>query len=242
MFLSSAASVYTVVGGNGQTTMVATAYSSTIQILASDLAGNPVSGKAVQVLNVQFGKKQQGTYPTATFLNGSASGLGTTNSSGIATIPIPTANNLAGPVQFAINGSLTYVVNFTNLPGAASTLTANSGSGQTAGILSPFAGSMVAQVKDSFGNGVPGAAVTFSPPSTGASITFAGAATSTTDSTGLATSAILTANSVLGGPYTVSASVPGVVAPVTYSLTNGVGSGVAVTVSAGSSPKTTVTI
>ena len=65
-----------------------------------------------------------------------------------------------------------------------------------------------------------GVTVTFTAPSSGASGTFAGGAnTATTNSSGVATSAVFTANSTAGS-YTVSASVGGVSTPASFALTN----------------------
>ncbi len=77
----------------------------------------------------------------------------------------------------------------TNLVGAAHTVTATSGNGQTATVTSAFANPLVATVTDSFGNPVSGVTVTFTPPATGASGTFTTSATAVTGTgTGQATS------------------------------------------------------
>ncbi|MGB0000458.1 MAG: hypothetical protein WBQ04_10100, partial [Candidatus Acidiferrales bacterium] len=63
--------------------------------------------------------------------------------------------------------------------------------------------------------------VTFTPPATGASATFAGGVnTATTNASGVATSAAVTANGTAGGPYTVMAMVTGVATAANFSLTN----------------------
>ena len=64
-----------------------------------------------------------------------------------------------------------------------------------------------------------GVAVTFTAPSTGASGTFGGTATVNTDSQGIATSPVLTANSQAGA-FTVSAATAGAAAAASFSLTN----------------------
>ena len=63
--------------------------------------------------------------------------------------------------------------------------------------------------------------MTFTAPSSGASGTFSGGVnTATTNAQGVATAAVLTANATVGGPYTVTATVSGVVATANFSLTN----------------------
>src|SRR5205085_11311062 len=73
------------------------------------------------------------------------------------------------------------------------------------------------------GNGVPGIAVTFAAPSSGASVTFSGPATITTDSSGVAAISV-TANTLVGS-FQVTASAPGTAAPAVFTLTNVAGSG-----------------
>ncbi len=83
-----------------------------------------------------------------------------------------------------------------------------------------FPSPLVVTVKDSFGNLISGAAVTFSAPTSGASGLFAGSATyQTNTSAGVATSATLTANGT-PGPYTVTASVAGLGSQAQFTLTN----------------------
>jgi hypothetical protein len=84
-----------------------------------------------------------------------------------------------------------------------------------------FSAPLVATVLDAGSNPVSGATVTFTaPPTTGASGTFAGGVdTATTNASGVATSAVFTADAT-GGTYTVTASVGGVSTPASFSLTN----------------------
>ncbi|MFL6113099.1 MAG: LamG-like jellyroll fold domain-containing protein, partial [Catenulispora sp.] len=109
--------------------------------------------------------------------------------------------------------------------GAPATVSVVSGSSQSATVGTAFGMGLVALVTDSAGDPVPGAAVTFTAPSSGASGTFAtGTATTTviTDANGQAAAGAFAANTT-GGAYTVSASTSG--APATsFSLTNAAGS------------------
>lgn len=100
------------------------------------------------------------------------------------------------------------------------TIVANSGTPQSAPSNKPFGSPLTATVTT---NGIitSGESVTFTAPASGASGTFAnGTATETdvTDTNGVATSSILTANST-AGTFAVTAMVSGAAAPVSYSLT-----------------------
>ena len=110
---------------------------------------------------------------------------------------------------------------YTIAPGGGTQLTATAGGGQTALVGSSYATPFSVVVRDSFGNAVAGAQVTFAAPSGGAGGTFAGSSTTslvTTDATGAATSHAFTANAT-AGTYAVTASVAG--APNTsFELTN----------------------
>src|SRR5271157_1542926 len=103
-------------------------------------------------------------------------------------------------------------------------ITATSGTPQNATVGTAFLLPLAATVM-SKGSPVNGVAVTFTAPATktGASGTFKnGTATETdmTNANGVATSSVFTADSTLGGPYQVSASVPLAPVPASFSLTN----------------------
>src|SRR5262249_30213223 len=88
-------------------------------------------------------------------------------------------------------------------------------------VNTPFPVQLKATVVDSFSNPVSGVIVTFAAPGSGASGTFAGGVnTATTNASCVATPAVFTANSVTGGPYTVTASICRVSTPPNFSLTN----------------------
>ncbi len=97
----------------------------------------------------------------------------------------------------------------TNLAGSAHTVTATSGSGQSATVGTAFTNPLGATVTDQYGNPVSGVTVTFTPPGSGASGTFTTSATAVTNAAGLATSNTYTANTIAGGPYNVVASATG---------------------------------
>ena len=106
----------------------------------------------------------------------------------------------------------------------AASITANAGTTpQSANTGTAFANNLAVTVEDAGGVAVNGATVTFIAPASGASGTFAASgnnvSTATTNSSGVATASVFTANGTPGGPYTVAASVTGL-SSVSFSLTN----------------------
>lgn len=94
-----------------------------------------------------------------------------------------------------------------------------SGSGQSANVNTAFANPLVVTVRDAASVPVPNATVIFASPPTGPSVTFAGGINSAaTNSSGVATSAVITANGIAGGPYNVVAKVSGLT--TNFSLRN----------------------
>jgi hypothetical protein len=152
----------------------------------------------------------------------------TDNGNGTATIAgtLTVANSYPFTItaQNGVPPNATQLFNLTVIANAPATISVVSGSGQSATVGTQFANPLVALVRDAFSNPVPSATVTFTAPGSGASGTFAGGVnTAMTDAGGMATSTAFTANN-LGGSYTVSASVPAVVATANFSLTNTAGS------------------
>ena len=126
------------------------------------------------------------------------------------------------------NGSL-YLSDFDNarirkvtgfVIGPPASIAATGGTPQTTVILAAFPAPLAATVADADGNPISGATVTFAAPDTGASGTFANAVdTAITNTAGVATSAVFTANGTLGS-YTVTAATPGVSGSAAFNLTN----------------------
>ncbi|CAG0947625.1 hypothetical protein ANRL1_04350, partial [Anaerolineae bacterium] len=108
-------------------------------------------------------------------------------------------------------------------PGAAANISVYSGTPQRSAPSVPFSMPFQALVTDSIGSPVSNAIVTFSSPASGASGIFVDTGTRTTTATtnqsGIATSALLTANAALGS-YIVQASVSGVDSSGNFQLTN----------------------
>ncbi len=123
-----------------------------------------------------------------------------------------------------------------NWPGGG--VAATSGTPQSTVIYTPFPVPLVVTVRNSSGNPVSGVTVTFTPPSGGASGSFAGGAnTATTNASGVATSATFTANGTPGS-YAVTASAVGITGAATFSLTNTPGSPANVTATSGTPQST----
>ncbi len=165
-----------------QSATVGMPFGTLLGVTVKDAANNPIPGGGG---GVQFTAPTGSGIPTVFMDNPNSPSYGgstssvfaPTNSSGVATVPISTANGVAGGpymVTAAIVGlpgvpTVTFLL--TNLAGPAATVTATSGSGQSTVVTTQFANPLVVTVTDSFGNVVPGAAVTFTPPSSGASCT-----------------------------------------------------------------------
>lgn len=141
-----------------------------------------------------------------------------TGADGIAR-PTVTANTIAG--SYAIHAQVAGIAapvrfDLTNLPGAPSALDGASGSGQSAVGGAPFAAPLVVEVRDAFGNAVPGVTVAFSAPAGGASATLP--APVTTGSDGRAQ--ITPIANAIAGRYQVHATVAGVGTSAAFTLTN----------------------
>jgi len=204
----------TATAGTPQSATVNTAFATNLGATVEDVFGNPVPNQTVT-----FDAPTTGA--SGTF----AGGVNTakTNASGVATAAVFTANAVAGSYTVTANiGSFTTDPGFalTNLPGAPASVTATGGTPQTTAVNTAFANPLQATVKDSFGNPVAGVTVTFVPPTSGASGTFAGGVnTATTDSEGVATSVVFTANGTAGS-YVVTGKVGTVVTSPGFQLRN----------------------
>ncbi len=204
----------TATSGSGQSAAINSAFSAPL------VATVKTGGIATSGVVVTF------TAPSTGASGSFAGGVNTatTNGSGVATSAVFTANGTLGTYTVtasAPSASNSAGFSLTNTAGPAAAITATSGTPQSATFGAAFAAPLVVTVVDAGSNPVSGATVTFTAPSTGASGTFAGGVnTATTNAEGVATSAVFTANSTVGGPYTVSAAVTGVVATASFSLTN----------------------
>ena len=219
--------------GGGQSAQINTAFGLPLSATVKDASANPLGG-----VSVTFSLPANGA--SGTFAGGGTTATATTNSSGVAASPAITANGTAGG-PYSATATVTGVAipatfSLTNTPGPASSITATGGGGQSTAVNTPFASPFAVTVKDAGGNLLSGVVVTFSAPTFGTSGTFAGGnsiATAVTNASGVATSPVFTANGIVGGPYTVSGSVSGVLNPASFSLTNTAGAPASVTATSG---------
>ena len=204
----------TFTSGGGQSATVNTAFGKLMVATVTDAGGNLVSGASVTF-----------TAP-ATGASGSFTGSPTvvTIANGQASSPTFTANTIVGAYSVTASAGVTTPATFllTNTVGAVSSIAVSSGSGQTTATSAAFTNPLAAIVKDSFGNPVPGVAVTFTPPASGPGGAFTTVNTAITNASGVATSTTFTANATAGA-FTVTASASGAATPAVFSLTNSTG-------------------
>jgi len=192
-------------GGSPQSTIVGTAFAAPLVALVTNAAGQPVAG-----VLVTFTAPSSGA--SATFSGGANKITVATNSAGVASVNATANGTVGGPYTVTATVITAHVpADFvlTNTTGIAAGLSCTSGNNQSTQVSTPFTNPLAVQVVDSGGDAVadPGVLVTFTPPATGASATFAGGVnTATTNASGLATSVAVSANAVAGGPYNVQAS------------------------------------
>jgi hypothetical protein len=190
----------------------------------------------VQTLTVHAGGWNSGGTLTASLSDGSAANFvdvtGATNGQFDRNYTILYASRSAGQVltvswvQSSGFGNVT--LNGVALAGnpavsapIAGSIAASAGTPQSTTVSTPFATPLQALVKDTNGNPLSGATVTFAAPASGAGANFATGSTAmaVTNSNGVATAPTLTAGAQAGS-YAVTASVAGVGATASFNLTN----------------------
>jgi hypothetical protein len=193
--------------GTPQIASVGTAFGTQLQATVTT-GGAPWKG-----VSVTFTAPASGT--SGTFADGgvpAATDIETTNSNGVATATVFTANGVVGDYEITATlpgATSPATFSMSNTTGAPASISAESGSQQTATISTAFGALLVAKVVDAFGNPVSGVSVTFTAPAAGASGTFTNGTNTETDTTGVngdVTSTTFTANATGGGPYNVVAS------------------------------------
>jgi hypothetical protein len=209
-----------VTAGSPQLAKVGTAFADPLEATVVDTGGCPLANEDVVFT-------APGTGPSASFEGGLTADTVTTNTQGIATAPALTANDISGSytVTAQIQNTL-YEVSYdlTNTTtGVATTVTEVSGNSQSAAVGAQYNAPLEVSVTDAYGAAVPGATVNFTVVTTsGAGATFVGGGATAavqTGTDGTATSPQLVAGSTVG-TFTVTATVSGVSAPVTFTLTN----------------------
>ncbi len=205
--------------GTTQTTPINTAFATNLQVTVTDANGNGVSG-----VSVAFTVNAAANGAGGAFTGGNTA---TTNAQGIASANTFTANGTIGTYTVTASASGisgTALFTLTNLSGLAASITAVSGTPQSAQSNTAFA-ALKALVKDGGGSPLSNVTVTFTAPTTGASGTFTGGsniATANTDASGTATAPTFTAN-FTNGTYTVNATVSGAATPAAFALTETAG-------------------
>ncbi|MBI5474646.1 MAG: T9SS type A sorting domain-containing protein, partial [Ignavibacteriae bacterium] len=222
--------------GTPQSTNVRTPFSLRFRATVKDAANNPLP-------NVPVTFTAPTIQPTGKFNGTSNQAVVNTDASGVAEAPVFIADSLVGP--FAVNATADQVSSpavyaLTNLPRTAKTVLASGGTPQSAAVGRPFSLPFEATVRDTFGNPVPNVRVRYSYPSSGPTGTFAGNVdTATTNSNGVASSAIFVAG-LTAGSYSVTGSVQGVTSPAQYQLTNLAGQAGSIAVVSGSLQQTQI--
>ena len=227
-FLGPPTSV-TVSSGGTQSTNVSTAFGAPLDVLVTDVLGDPLPGVTVTYTVPGSGASATLAGPTAP--------TATTNASGIATIAA-TANATAGAysVTAAVAGVATPATfSLTNL-GLPATVNVISGTPQTTLVNTAFGAALLVEVRDSLGHVIPGVTVNFAGPGSGASANLSGAS-AITGANGRA-SVTATANTIAGA-YTVTASVAGATSG-SFSLTNTAGGAFSIIASGGTPQSATV--
>ncbi|HJT86517.1 MAG TPA: S8 family serine peptidase [Bryobacteraceae bacterium] len=160
-----------------------------------------------------------GTLPASLSLNPATGVISGTPAVGAASISLTVrVADSSVPVQTA-SATLFLVI---SQPAVPASIVSFSGASQSAALNATFAAPLAVIVRDASGNPANQVMVNFAAPATGASATFPGGvntAASLTNSSGIATSPALTANSIPGA-YTVSAFVAGLPAAAGFALTN----------------------
>jgi hypothetical protein len=197
-----------------QSATILTAFAQPLVVTIEDAAGVAIKNYGVSNGAISFAAPTGTAIPTGTFAGGLSMVTPTADANGQVTETF-TANNKVGQGSYSVTvtagtspDSVQNTFTLTNTVGAPASIGIVSGSGQSTAVTTAFGSSLVAQVLDAGSNPVPNAVVTFTAPAqTAASLTFTGGLnTATTDASGNATSAGITANIHAGGPYQVTAS------------------------------------
>ena len=224
--------------GTPQSQQVGLPFATNLQVRVQDVANNAISGVLVKF-------SRPGSGASGTF----AGGIDTvrTGTTGLATAPTFTANSIAGNYTVfgkVFTGTDTIAAPFalTNLPGPPGSISIQAGDSQATTVNTNFPTNLRVVVRDASGNPVPDTTVTFIAPTSGPSGKFGTSRTALvrTNSSGIATAPTFTADTLAGGPYIVSASVPGASTPAQFRLTNNPGPASRITVEAGGVQSATI--
>jgi len=235
-----AAATISISDGAGQQGTVLTGLPVTFKALLVDSFGNPAPG-----VGITFTAPSSGASGN---FSGPLTALTTTNASGIATAPAFTLNAISGVFNVQANTTvapLTTPANFNlvSTPSTPTQISISQGSPQSTVVLTNFATTLRALIRDANNNPVPNVNVTFTAPTTGASATFLGGnstVTVATDASGFALATTLTANAV-AGTYNVSATFSS--GPtINFAMTNTPGAAASLDVNSGNNQSATITL
>jgi Bacterial Ig-like domain (group 3) len=196
---TNAASTFglTAIAGNDQNATVNTPYAQNLEVLVRDVSGHPLGNESVTFTVAQTGGAE------ATFPGGSDSVTVVTNSNGIATAPVLTANGTAGTVTVqatapGVTQSAFFLLD-NNAAGGAAGITVVNGNNQNTLVNTPFPQPLEVRVTDANGNPLGDVSVAFQFTSGDDSFQTSGgnvtSETVTTNSSGIATS-----DTVVAGP------------------------------------------
>lgn len=201
--------------GTPQSTVAGTTFAAPFVALVKDATDNPVSGVLVTF-------SAPGGGASGTFAGGV--NTATTNALGLATSAAFTANATIG--LYSVTASVTGVATAASFSlinsGPPNAISAQSGTPQHAAVNTSFAVPFTVVVIDAAGNPVRGNTVTFRAPFAGVTGTFPGGGNTTTaitDASGVARSAVFTANDLIGS-YIVTGTAAGLAVPANFDVTN----------------------
>ncbi|MFO0582978.1 MAG: Ig-like domain-containing protein [Anaeromyxobacter sp.] len=199
------------------------AFAAPLAVVVKDAHGNPVAGETVTYAAPGSGASATLSAATAT-----------TGADGAAEITA-TTNAVTGTYAVtATAASTTASFSLTNAAAAPDVLSLEGGDAQSATVATAFAVPLAVKLVDVYGNPVPGAAITFSGPASGARAVLS-AATATTGADGRAS--VTASAGTVAGAYQVTATAAGVAAPVVFELTNAPGAAASIAAKAGSTPQ-----
>lgn len=224
--------VLAIVSGGNQATSVGQSFGQPLVVSVSSPFDEPVDGGVVGFTAPGSGASTAPPTGSAAIFQGKASFLAVANTLDGSFFVMASASGASQSGSFRLT-------NMVGGPVPVQIITTG-GTPQTATVVTDFTRLLEILVTDQYGNPMPGVAVIFAAPGTGAGALFGAAATltATTDAAGLAR-ASATANSV-SGSYTVTASVAGIVTPATFILTNTPGAPARVIATGGTSQTATV--
>ena len=197
-------------GGTPQGATITQVYPVALEATVSDTVGQPLAG-----VTVSFAAPSTGA--SVSFTAGSTA---VTDAQGKAHVSV-SANDISGAVVVSATApgvANTATFNLQNLAPVAATITASAGSPQTADTGNAYAQPLQALVQNNLGQAMEGIAVTFTAPSSGASVSFPAGNVAVTDINGHASVPVQAG--AIAGNVSVTASAPNVQGSAAFALSN----------------------